>query len=84
MTSAASSSSGDELLIKTYTSLSYWKRNMNETIGDALKRAPGTLNYQVEPQGEAVCFRNDNSGFYTLSERPSLISAVSLNFYQRK
>jgi len=84
VTSAASSSSGDELLIKTYTSLSYWKRNMNETIGDALKRAPGTLNYQVEPQGEAVCFKNDNSGFYTLSERPSLISAVSLNFYQRK
>jgi hypothetical protein len=84
VTSAASSASGDELLIKTYTSLSYWKRNMNETIGDALERAPISLNYQVEPQGEAVCFKNDNSGFYTLSERPSLISAVSLNFYERK
>ena len=84
VTSAASSVAGDELLIKTYTSLSYWKRNKNESIEDALKREPVTLNYQVEPQGEAVCFKNDNSGFYTLSERPSFISAVSLNFYQRK
>jgi hypothetical protein len=84
VTGAASSVSGDELLIKTYTSLSYWKRNLNETIGDALKRAPVSLSYQVEPQGEAVCFKNDNSGFYTLSERPSLIAAVSLNFYERK
>jgi hypothetical protein len=84
VTSAASSASGDELLVKTYTSLSYWKRNKNESIEDALKRAPISLNYQVEPQGEAVCFKNDNSGFYTLSERPSLISGVSLNFYQRE
>jgi hypothetical protein len=83
-TSAASSASGDELLIKTYTTLSYWKRNTNETIENALKRAPVLLNHQVEPQGEAVCFKNDNSGFYTLSERPYLISGVSLNFYQRK
>lgn len=84
VTSAASSVSGDELLIKTYTSLSYWKRNKNESIEDALKRVPVSLNYQVEPQGEAVCFKNDNSGFYTLSERPSIISTVNLNFYQRK
>jgi len=84
VTSAASSASGNEILVKTYTTLSYWKRNTNETIEDALKRAPTSLNYVVEPQGEAVCFRNDNSGFYTLSERPSIIPAVNLNFYQRK
>ena len=84
VTSAASSPSGDELLIKTYTSLSYWKRNTNESIEDALKRPSVSLNYQVEPQGEAVCFKNDNTGFYTLSERPSIIGAVNLNFYQRK
>lgn len=83
VTGAASSASGDELLIKTYTSLSYWKRNKNESIEDALKRVPNPVNFQVEPQGEAVCFKNDNSGFYTLSERPSVISAVSLNFYKR-
>jgi hypothetical protein len=82
--SAASSASGDELLVKTYTSLSYWKRNKNESIEDALKRTPIELNYQVEPQGEAVCLKNDNTGFFTLSERPSIISTISLNFYQRK
>lgn len=84
VTSSASSPSGDELLVKTYTTLSYWKRNNNESIEDALKRAPISLNFQVEPQGEAVCFKTDNSGFYTLSERPSLISSINLNFYQRE
>jgi hypothetical protein len=82
--SAASSPAGDELLVKTYTSLYYWKRSTNETIEQALQRNPTSLTYQFEPQGEAICFRNDNSGFYTLSERPSMVAEVKLNFYGRE
>jgi hypothetical protein len=82
--SAASSVAGDELLLKTYTSVYYWKKDSNESIQHALSKAPIMLDYQPEPQGEAVCFKNDHTGFYTLSERPSFISAVSLNFYQRQ
>jgi hypothetical protein len=80
--SAAISSTG-ELLIKTYTSLYYWKKLGNETMEDMFRKEPAIIAYQQEPQGEAVCFKNDNSGFYTLSERPSIVSSVSLNFYRR-
>ena len=82
--SAASSGAGDELLIKTYTSLYYWKKAASESIEQVLRKDPVALAYQQEPQGEAVCFKNDNQGFYTLSERPSFVSSVNLNFYKRE
>jgi len=84
VTGAAISMAGDELLVKTYTTIYYWKRAGSETIEQALQKTPITLSYQQEPQGEAICFKNDNTGFYTLSERPSIVSAVNLNFYKRK
>ncbi len=82
--SAACSADGQEIIIKTYLSLNYWKRKKTESIEQALKRKPVQLKYLPEPQGEAVCFRNDRSGFYTLSERPASFAAVSLNFYKRE
>jgi hypothetical protein len=81
---AASPVAGDEWLLKTYTSLYYWKKAANESMEQALHKNPVQLGYQQEPQGEALCFRNDNTGFYTLSERPATVSSVNLNFYQRK
>lgn len=82
--SASISPDGKELLVKNYTNVYYWKRNTGESIVAALQRTPLTLGYVLEPQGEALCFKNDNSGFYTLSERPFFASFVSLNFYKRK
>ena len=82
-TSAASSVNGSEIVIKTYTGIYYWKRQAGETIEAVLSKPSISLGYVVEPQGESICFKNDNSGFFTLSERP-FISPVSLNFYKRK
>ncbi len=82
--SAAISPDGTEILVKTYTNVYYWKRNTGESIAAALQRVPVTLGYVLEPQGEAICFRNDNSGFYTLSERPFFAGFVTLNLYKRK
>jgi len=82
--SAAISPDGKEILVKNYTNIYYWKRKDGESITSALKRMPLTLGYVLEPQGEAVCFKNDNSGFYTLSEKPFYASFVTLNFYKRK
>ena len=59
---------GQEILIRNYTSIFYWKRQTNESIADALKRAYRTLPYKVEPQGEAVCWAADAAGYYTTSE----------------
>ena len=84
VTGAALSPSGNELLVRSYTSVNYWKRNNGETIAQMLSRTPITLTVAPEPQGEAICWRNDNSGFYTLSERPSPVNNVFLNFYSRK
>jgi hypothetical protein len=84
VTGAAISMTGDELLVKTYTGIYYWKKTGSETVEQTLQKDPIMLGYQQEPQGEALCFKNDNTGFYTLSERPSIVSAVNLNFYERK
>lgn len=83
-TGAAASDDGKEILIKTYTSIYYWKKQSSETIETLLAKKPLVLDYETEPQGEALCFTSEGSGFFTLSERPSFISAVSLNLYKRK
>jgi hypothetical protein len=79
--SAALSSNGQEIILKTYTGLYYWQRTKGQTIESALQKQPLSLGYQLEPQGEAVCFKNDGSGFFTLSEK-SMASSVSLNLYK--
>ncbi|WP_207505009.1 PE-PGRS family protein [Telluribacter humicola] len=75
---------GLEILVRTYTSVYYWKRKAGETVAQTLTQAPHkTLPYQLEPQGEAVCFDKDAGGYYTISERGTAPS-VTLNYYKRK
>ena len=84
ITSACSSPDGKELLVKNYTNVFYWKRNTGESIPAALQRNPLIIGYAAEPQGEAICFKNDNTAFYTFSEKPFFATAVTLNLYKRK
>jgi hypothetical protein len=84
VTGAAISPAGNEILIRSYTSVNYWKRNTGQTIEQALAQSPVALTVQFEPQGEAICFKNDNTGFFTMSERPFIIAGINLNFYKRK
>jgi len=79
---ATLSASGTELLIKNYGKIFYWRRSVSETIEKTLQKAPVELGYVQEPQGEAICFKKDDSGFYTLSEK-SFAPSVTLNFYAR-
>ena len=65
---------GKEVLVKTYTN--------NYYFADGIMGGYITIGYLVEPQGEAECFANDGSGFFTLSER-GFASSVTLNFYRR-
>ncbi len=80
--SAAISTDQNEILVKTYSSIYYYRGN-SLSVENMLKKAYETIPYQVEIQGEAIAFRNDNSGFYTLSEK-NMIPSVKLNFYKRK
>ncbi len=76
------SAKGDEILIKTYDSIYYWKRSAGQTIAQALAQMPQRVPYFLEPQGEAVAWKADGEGYYTLSEERFGISA-RLYFYPR-
>ena len=82
VTSAAFSPGDSEIIVKTYTHLYHYKKNGNELLTEALNRKPNSIPYEMEPQGEALCFKNDNKGFFTLSER-GLVPYVDLRYYKR-
>ncbi len=72
----------DELLIKTYEEILYWKRAKNQALDQVLLSPPTKLTYHHEPQGEAIAWALDGSGFYTLSESTKQERA-HLYFYKR-
>jgi hypothetical protein len=81
--SSAISPAQDEIVIKTYSKIYYYTRNTGESIEGTLSHSYQVLPYQVEAQGEAICFSNAHDGFFTLSEK-SFLPSAKLNFYKRK
>lgn len=83
-TSGDISFDGKEIIIKTYTTVYYWKRQDGQTIGEVLTQPPHkTLPYFLEPEGTAICFDKKADGYFTLSEIGGATS-VTLNYYKRK
>ena len=82
VTSAAISPDGFEIIVKTYTHLNYYSRKGNELLPIALKRKSQSIPYAMEAQGEAICWKKDGKGFFTLSER-GLLPAIDLRYYER-
>ncbi len=82
VTSAAFSPGGSEIIIKTYSHLYHYKKNGNESLTEILNNKPYSIPYIMEPQGEALCFKKDNKGFFTLSEK-GLVPFVDLRYYKR-
>jgi hypothetical protein len=76
------SADGKEVLIKDYDNIFYWKRSATESIPELLKTKPTVLKYEREPQGEAIAWNRDGSGFYTLSETAKGIRG-RLFYYKR-
>ncbi|XP_062585509.1 uncharacterized protein LOC134247184 [Saccostrea cucullata] len=69
---------GTEILLKTYGHVYYW--HIPDGNYEAhIHNQPQALPYRPERQGEAVCWKADNTGYYTLSEGAN----QSLNFYRR-
>lgn len=78
------SADGQEVLLKTYEHVLYWSRaDTTLSIPELLQTPPDTLPYWVEPQGEAIGFAPDGSGYYTLSEE-NLGADIHLYFYPRR
>ena len=66
--SAGFSPAGDEVLMKNYDNIYYWNI-AGRSLREGLQSEPQILHYTEEPQGEAITFKSDGSGFYTLSEK---------------
>lgn len=81
--SAAASNDEKEMIVKTYFGLNYYRRKNGQSIIACLMQSARSLPYIIEPQGEAVCFAQNSSGFFTLSEK-GMASFVKLYFYSRK
>lgn len=62
------SADGTEILIKNYQKILYWKREKGETIAQTLTKPATKVRYKPEPQGEAITWKLDGTGYYTLSE----------------
>lgn len=80
---ASISTDGGEVLMKNYREIFYWKRKENESLISLLQRNPLNIDYRPEPQGEAIAWRFDGTGFYTLSESEKG-DGGELYFYRRK
>jgi len=77
------SANGKEILIKNLTNVFYWKLAEGETIIGALSRKATILPYIEEPQGEAIGWLRDGTGYVTLSEINNSIKPV-LYLYKRR
>ena len=62
------SANGMEVLMKDYDRIYYWKREGNESMAELLNKKPIRLPYRNRPQDEAIAWKRDGSGFFTLGE----------------
>jgi hypothetical protein len=62
------SKDGQQILLKNYEKVYYWRRKANEPVWQTMQRKPQELKYQAEKQGEAIGFTADGKGYYTTSE----------------
>lgn len=76
------STDGEEILIKSYKQVYYWKRKKDQPLSETLREVPEILPYDEEPQGESIAFALDGSGYYTLSEYAKGVKPT-LMFYPR-
>ncbi len=83
LTGGSISADNQEIILRTYEQIYYWKRASGELLIDALKRPPLQLPYLLEPQGEGVAFAADGSGYFSISETLEKIEP-RLFFYKRK
>ncbi|MEM7299013.1 MAG: hypothetical protein AAF391_12195 [Bacteroidota bacterium] len=64
---AADMNENGEILLKHYDSIYFWESSDTRAIDRILEWNPVMVEYSAEPQGEAVCWYQDD--FYTISEK---------------
>ncbi len=74
---------GKSILLKNYEHIYYWSSDTAKPIKEILKSEFSEVPYELEPQGEALTWARDQSGFYTLSEK-NVGKDTFFYFYGRK
>jgi hypothetical protein len=83
VTAADISSSGDEIFVKEYFRISYWKRAPGESIVQALLRpTKQKIPYIMEKAGEALCWSRNADAYFTVSEEADSVPC-RLYYYVR-
>lgn len=59
---------GTKVILKSISKVYYWERETGEPVWKTLSRPARELPYKKEPQGEAICFNEEGTGYYTTSE----------------
>jgi len=77
-------SSNEEIIVRNYLEIYYWKKKKHESIADALRRKPRIVPSILEPQGEALAFDGKNQGYATISEIANLSSPVHLYYTAKR
>ena len=81
--SGSISNDAQQVLLKNYNFIYYWKRSGEKTLAELLTKKPEELPYDHENQGEAICWNSGGSGFYTLSESPEVGERAQLRYYRK-
>jgi len=77
------SADGKHILMKNYKNVFFWDVGEGKSLKEIFDRPGKILPYAEEPQGEAICFARDGSGYFTVSEK-SKGEKIFLRFYRRK
>ena len=80
VTSADMSKDGRHIVIKTLSTVYYWRRNSNETVEQAMSKPAKELPYVIEKQGEGITITASNNGYVTISEGKK----APMNYYKWK
>ena len=78
------SAKGDQIVLKNYTTVYYWKRKTGQSVTEALSASPFLTPYIQEPQGEAIAWSRDGNAFFTLSEKGPFNIKPTLYRYRKK
>jgi hypothetical protein len=67
-TAATISADGTVILLRTYSDVLLWERDPAQSVATAMTGSPCRAPAVGEPQGEAITFLPDGSGYVTISE----------------
>ena len=71
VTAADMGANGQELIVRNYFVAVYWNRKPGQPWREVITTEPKVVPLKLERQGEAIAFRQDGAGFYTVSEGAS-------------